>query len=305
MPETFSCETVKIPSISEDVYLDVWLYKPAGVGPFPVVVAGHGLTVVKEAGFDAFGEKWATDAGYASLIFDYRFFGKSGGKPRNLVVYSEQLEDYRSVIKWARQQPHIFNNDKIVVMGSATSGISVVNLALSDASLAGAMAHSPVLDGYATLTSLPFNARLMFWATIDMIRGKLGLSPIFIKAIGHPGEFAFLNTPSSYPGFISMFAQGDISFDSAPNLLTPRLAYELMGSAACPAVRLKDIHCKMLIVAARDDDCIPINIARDAAANAPDKVIYLEFPCGHYDVMRGGKGFDKNINAQIEFLQSL
>lgn len=54
--------------------------------------------------------------------------------------------------------------------------------------------------GYATLTSLPFNARLMFWATIDMIRGKLGLSPIFIKAIGHPGEFAFLNTPSSYPG---------------------------------------------------------------------------------------------------------
>lgn len=67
-----------------------------------------------------------------------------------------------------------------------------------------------------------------------------------------------------------MFAQGDISFHSAPNLLTPRLAYELMGSAACPAVRLKDIHCKMLIVAARDDDCIPIKIARDAAANAPD-----------------------------------
>lgn len=164
MPETFSRETVKIPSISVDVYLDVWLYKPAGVGPFPVVVAGHGqvtrslhkmksntfmcsLTVVKEAGFDAFGEKWATDAGYASLIFDYRFFGKSGGKPRNLVVYSEQLEDYRSVIKWARQQPHIFKNDKIVIMGSATSGISVANLALSDASLAGAMAHSPVLDG--------------------------------------------------------------------------------------------------------------------------------------------------------------
>lgn len=54
--------------------------------------------------------------------------------------------------------------------------------------------------GYATITALPFNARLMFWATVDIIREMLGFSPIFIRAIGQPGEFAFLNTPSSYPG---------------------------------------------------------------------------------------------------------
>ncbi|KAJ3729809.1 alpha/beta-hydrolase [Lentinula raphanica] len=284
MAAMFSRETVKIPSISKGVFLDVWFYKPKGTGPFPVVIAGHGLTAVKEAGLDIF---------------------ESGGEPRNLVVYSEQLEDYKSVLQWARQQTHILKSDKIVVMGSATSGITVANLALNDEKLAGAMTHSPVLNGYDTLTSLPFNPRLMFWATIDMIRGKLGLSPIFVKAIGLPGEFAFLNTPSSYPGFVSMFAQGSTPFSCAPNTLTPRLAYELMSSDACPALKLKNLQCKMLIVAARDDDCIPIKIGRNAAAMAPDKITYVELSCGHYDVMHGGLGFDANINAQITFLKNL
>lgn len=35
-------ETIKVPSVEENVDLDVWLYKPAEEGPFPVVVAGHG-----------------------------------------------------------------------------------------------------------------------------------------------------------------------------------------------------------------------------------------------------------------------
>jgi hypothetical protein len=48
-----------------------------------------------------------------------------------------------------------------------------------------------------------FNPRLLFWATIDKIKGLLGLSPLFIPAVGRPDEFALLNTPSAHPG--SMF----------------------------------------------------------------------------------------------------
>ena len=39
---SFLREAVKIPSAEAGVDLDVWLYKPEGKGPFPVVVAGHG-----------------------------------------------------------------------------------------------------------------------------------------------------------------------------------------------------------------------------------------------------------------------
>lgn len=104
-----------------------------------------------------------------------------------------------------------------------------------------------------------------------------------------------------------MFAQGTIPFSEAPNVLAPRLAYEFMSATAQPGLRLKYAQCKILVVAARDDDNIPIKIAREAAAAAPEsmymycsstyhiligsltEVIYVELPCGHYDVMLGGK----------------
>lgn len=174
--------------------------------------------MIKEAGLAAFGERWASDAGYASLIFDYRCFGESDGQPRNLLSLKKQLEDYKAVIDWARQQPELFLNRNFVVMGSALSGLSVAQLALEDPGLAGAMAHSPMLDGkiysatllkllktcflegYATSMSMKFNPRLVFWALIDSVLAKIGLSPLFIKAVGRPDEFAFLATPSSYPG---------------------------------------------------------------------------------------------------------
>lgn len=38
----FTKESVKIPSIDDGVALDVWVFKPSGTGPFPVVIAGHG-----------------------------------------------------------------------------------------------------------------------------------------------------------------------------------------------------------------------------------------------------------------------
>ncbi|KIJ33196.1 hypothetical protein M422DRAFT_264913 [Sphaerobolus stellatus SS14] len=54
------------------------------------------MTVIKNAGLGTFGQKWASEVGLASLIFDYRFFGNSGGEPRNLLDLEKQLEDFRA-----------------------------------------------------------------------------------------------------------------------------------------------------------------------------------------------------------------
>jgi acetyl esterase/lipase len=103
--------------------------------------------LTKDAGLQAFAERWAEDAGYASVLFDYRHFGGSGGTPRDKVSLNAQYEDYRSVINWIRQQPERFLGDHVVVMGSAAGGLSVSRLAVQDTKLAGAMMHCPVLDG--------------------------------------------------------------------------------------------------------------------------------------------------------------
>ncbi|KAJ7477022.1 alpha/beta-hydrolase [Mycena galericulata] len=300
---TFTKELVKIPSVDDGIALEAWLLTPSGTGPFPVVVAGHGMTAIKDAGLFTFGEHWTATAHYASLIFDYRYFGGSGGDPRNLVSLEKQQEDYQSVLRWVRLQPERFLNSQIVLMGSALSGLTVCQLALEDSGLAGVMAHSPVLDGYDTAMSLGFNPRLLFWAFVDNIKRKMGGSPLFIKAVGRPGEFAFLNTPSSYTGFVTMFAQGDTPFLSAPNLINPSVLFQIMN--ARPGRKLRDARCPVLLVIAKEDDIMPSSTVAEVAQIASDKVTIVEAPGGHYDVMHGGQGFEINIRAQLDFLGRL
>ncbi|KAJ7887520.1 alpha/beta-hydrolase [Mycena olivaceomarginata] len=264
----FTKELVKIPSVDAGTMLDVWFFKPSGTGPFPVVVAGHGAQASL-----LFGRRWAVDAHYASLIFDYRYFGASDGQPRNFVSLVKQREDYETVIRWARQRPELFLNSKIALMGSAMSGLTVTQLALDDPGLAGVMAHSPMLDGYDTVMAAGFNPRLLFWATIDKIKGLLGLSPLFIRAVGRPDEFALLNTPSAHPGFTAMFAQGDVSFAEAPNVINPRIVFEFMS--ARPGRHLARARCPVLLVAAKADDNLPFRIATEVAQQAKDSSFAL------------------------------
>jgi acetyl esterase/lipase len=97
----------------------------------------------------AFAEHWATDAGCASVLFDYRGFGRSDGAPRNVVSLAAQHEDFCAVLRWVREQPDSFQLDRIVVMGFGAAGLAVSRLAAEDGRLAGAMMHAPLLDGAA------------------------------------------------------------------------------------------------------------------------------------------------------------
>ncbi|KAF9463384.1 alpha/beta-hydrolase [Collybia nuda] len=299
----FTRETIRIPTKDKAVCLHVWLYRPDVPAPFPVVVAGHGMTMIKDAGLATFGEIWATQAGYASLIFDYRYFGDSDGEPRNLVSLDDQLEDYKTVIAWARSQPKLFLRDKIVLMGFSLSGFALSELAVKDPDLAGAIAICPMLDGYDTLKLMPFDPRLVFWAIVDTIKAKIGLSRVFIKAIGRPHEFSLLHSPGSYPGFIASYSHGSTSFEETPNLITPRVVFEMMGTRSGRA--LKSAGCPVLFVTTTDDDLIPAKIAREIAASATTVVTLVETPGGHFDLLAGGKGFDTSVSAQLEFLGSL
>ncbi|KAJ3557698.1 hypothetical protein NM688_g1331 [Phlebia brevispora] len=274
-------------TLENNVFLDVWLYKPEGPGPFPVVVAGHGMSLVKDAGMAVFGERWASEAGWASLILDYRGFGDSDGKPRNFISIEKQIQDYRAVIEWARARPETFRTDKIVPFGSAMAGLCVCDLIVNDPDLAGGIGHSPVLDGYGTVMGLAPDPVLLFWAAIDFVRGKLGWSPIFVKAVG----------------FIQMYDNGTVGipYSKANNLVAPRLAFDLMSWR--PA--LKDAKSPMLVVAGDNDDLIPYAVTEKAVRESNGKVRWEKYSGGHFDIMEGGKAFEFNVKHQVAFLRSL
>jgi dienelactone hydrolase len=44
------------------------------------------------------------------------------GTPRHMLIVKDQLDDYRTVIKYARQQPE-FDPQRVVVWGSSFSGL--------------------------------------------------------------------------------------------------------------------------------------------------------------------------------------
>jgi predicted acyl esterase len=174
------------------------------------------LSLTKDAGLQVFAECWATEAGYASVIFDYRNSGGSDGASRNTVSLTQQHEDYRAVLRWVREQPDVFRTDKIVVMGCGVSGLAISRLAVEDRRLAGVMMMAPALDGmsypgYARRTgsssyasglaswlAMPMRPRLAFWAAVDWVGSIIGCMPVFVPAVGRTGEFAVVNTPMSY-----------------------------------------------------------------------------------------------------------
>lgn len=295
-------EIVKVESEEPGVFLDVWLYKPPGDGPFPVVVCGYGLSLIKEAGLQKFGERWAQDAGFASLIFDYRGFGQSDGS-RNLIIIRRQTEDYRAVIRYARKHPDNFVASKIVAMGSALSGLSVATLCCDEPGLAGGMAHCPVLDGYTTMMKSTFDIRKPFRAMLDFIASMVGLPPVHIQVVGKPGELALLDSPSAWSGFVELYKLGGLDFADAPNRIPARFIWSLMSSRA--GLHLKNAKCKMLVVMASDDDIIPPEVTREVVASAPKTVEFVVAEGDHFDIMPGGKGWDTNIQAQTEFLKKL
>ncbi|KAJ7236914.1 hypothetical protein C8J57DRAFT_128905 [Mycena rebaudengoi] len=100
-----------------------------------------------------------------------------------------------------------------------------------------------------------------------------------------------------------MFAQGETPFSLTPNLINPRVVFEIMS--ARPGRSLSNARCPLLVVTAQNDDIFPTRIADEIAEMAADKLTRVEAPGGHYDIMEGAEGFDVNISAQINFLRGL
>ena len=99
-----------------------WLYVPdASVvkQPAPAIVMAHGFSAVKEMfQLSSYAERFE-EAGFVTLVFDFRFLGASDGNPRGQIMSGEQQEDCRNAITWLSLQPEV-DADRIGVWGTFT-----------------------------------------------------------------------------------------------------------------------------------------------------------------------------------------
>jgi alpha-beta hydrolase superfamily lysophospholipase len=243
---------------------------------------------------DAFAERFAR-AGFAVFVFDYRHFGDSEGKPRQLLDISRQQEDWRAAVETARHIPEIDPN-RIAVWGTSFSAGHVLCLCSQDDSIAAAVAQVPFVDGPATarMTRLGDILRLAYHAVLDAARGWLGLSPHYIAAVGLPGEAAAIAIPEAKQVEANLVPPGVVwKNEVAARILLSLLRYR-------PARAVGKIRFPVLYCLAVNDNVTPYPTAATAASHTPRAEV-RRYPLSHFDIYVGDP-FEQAVSDQIEFL---
>jgi dienelactone hydrolase len=271
-----------------------WLYYPADVDKnVPCVVMAHGFSLTRHDGLAPYAEAFAR-AGAAALIYDHRFIGDSEGEPRQRIRPSEQLEDRRSAVAFARTLDRI-DPDRIVVWGYSMSAGTALDAAATDPRIVGAILLCPLLDGWwrsnRGLWTQPRNAA---WITGQAIKDILGEASVPVAA--QPGRHGVLTFPGELDGFLSVAAPGSPWRNRVR--AAPVLGYPLYR----PLANARKLNCPILIQAGNRDLTVSPQ-AVDKLARRVTNVVVKRYDIDHFQPFYGDH--PPRITAdQIEWLTS-
>jgi dipeptidyl aminopeptidase/acylaminoacyl peptidase len=184
------------------------LVLPTGVERPPVVILAHGFGAERCFGLSAFAQRFA-GRGLAAYLFDYRCFGESDGKPRNYVDPRRHIQDWRAAIAHVRSLPEV-DGGRLALWGTSYSGGHVIVAAAGDPQVAAIVAQVPFVDSLTTMARLGAKHVLKAagHALWDLLQAPVRQSPHYVKIVGHPDEFAEMNTPEAWPGYLALVPEG-------------------------------------------------------------------------------------------------
>ncbi|MFP5308185.1 MAG: alpha/beta hydrolase [Actinomycetes bacterium] len=292
-----------------------WLTLPDGPGPHPALVAAHGFAMTRACRLDAVADAFAA-TGIATVVFDHRGFGDSGGEPQVLDI-AQQRVDWTTVLAWARGRPEL-DPARIGLWGTSFSGGHVLHVAARDPDLACVVAQVPFTDGPATLRPArrrepgpragggatgPSRADwvrhgldLVRNALADRLRAATGRPPLLVPVAGELGTGAVIAGPGAERA-IRMLVPDGVAWR---NEVAARIALELPRDR--PGRDAGAIRCPLLVVVCTDDPVTPPAPARAAAAAAPRGELVEYADLAHFDVYVG-EGFARANADQRAWLR--
>jgi acetyl esterase/lipase len=277
-----------------------YLYTPpdGADGLLPCVVMGHGASGTTE-NLLLVAERFAA-AGMCALVFDYRYYGESGGQPRQLMDTECQREDWRAAIHLARLCRSV-DPERIALWGTSFSGGHVISVAAEDPRIAAVVSQVPLIDAWRGGPSVKRPTRevlgLFRAAIIDTLRGWLGRPPYLLPMYGRPGQAAQFTDPGLKPFFEALQRESQ----TWRNAFTPRLLLKAPRYREGTAERLR---MPLLVCIADGDVNASPRFAAYVASRAPRGQV-KHYPAGHFDVYRemNPTVFEKVIADQIAFLR--
>lgn len=281
-----------------------WYYVPEGLAPgtrSPAIVMAHGFSATRGMFLPAFAERFAA-AGFATLVFDFRFLGDSDGEPRGQVLPDEQHEDYRNAITWLCRQPEV-DPARIGAWGTSYSGGHVMHLAAFERRIRAAVAQVPAICAWRqVLRSQGREALqgLLGLMTVDRIARFESGAVNYLAVVAPPGQPCVLSTPDAYDWFQKT---ADSVPDSWQNAVTLESLERMIEYDPADAIELIS-PTPLLIVAAAEDSLIPLDVVREAfeRAGEPKELCVLE--CGHFDVYATEPWFSRAASAAARWFET-
>ena len=126
-------ELIEFPTFDEvdgaQRQIPAWLYKPAGKGPFPVVISIHGGPESQARPFfSSTYQRWLEKLGVAVLVPNVRGsagYGKTYVKLDNGFNREDSVRDIGALLDWVDTQPEL-DQDRVAVFGGSYGGYMVL-----------------------------------------------------------------------------------------------------------------------------------------------------------------------------------
>lgn len=272
-----------------------WLTLPAGPAPHPAVVLVHGGGATHEMKLPQYEQGFAA-AGFAVLAFDYRHYGASGGRPRQLLSVRRQLQDVDAALAFASAHPAL-DASRIALWGTSFGASHVVDAAARHPELAAAVVQCPVLTARAPALASGWRhlLRLAPAITEDLLRALLALPRRYVPLVGRPGELAFVVVEGAYEGWYSVVPPGG-GFD---NRIAAGSGLAMLHYDA--AARAERVRCPLLVCVSDRETLIDPRVAAGVARRAP-RGRAIHYAADHFSVYHPPLA-ERLVADQVAFLR--
>ena len=288
----YTVEPLYVKSGQEVIAAD--FYRPQTEHKPGVIIMAHGLACLRQFKLVQFAKRFA-QAGYAVVLFDYRYWGGSTGRPRELVSLKSQLEDWRTMLMHVAQRKSI-DSRKIVLWGISLSAGYALDIASENKNIQAVIAQNPFVDGAESAKLYPLQqlTKALKISSQDYMGAKVGMSPRTLPVADEQG-LCFAPSADACQGYQSIihpdyYWSGEIPARVFFNLIRYR-----------PIQNLRRIAVPVLYIASKNDGLIPIETSREAATNIAPYAEYHEWEMQHFDIYHG-KWFEKAVSVQLDFL---
>lgn len=270
-----------------------YLYcKPTEI-PKPCVIMGAGFGGTQDTPSMVAVATAFAQAGFHAFTFDYRNLGESEGEIRQLVSVSGQQEDFLQAIRYIKKHPAV-DETRLGLWGSSLGGGHVISVAAQTKDISAVIAQIP-FNGFPKKSgrSLWQTLRLLYVIRKDWIRGKKGLSPLYIPAVGHEGGLAVMAGGEAAKTIAGMQSK------TWRNEVAPRGIWEMIKYK--PSSTANQIEASVLICYGEYDKETQGPQTAELIKSLPKSEV-KSYPVTHFEFYEPGIR-ERIISDQIDFLQ--